>query len=98
ARSGCWRRRLDRLPPAVRRATSRLSTCGCEPLVSADHEEPTLALSRIEIARPAEEVFSNVTDPSRFVTWQANTLSGGIDEDHPPRVGSRCITTHKNCD
>jgi len=52
-------------------------------------------VSTIEIARHPEEVFSYVTDPSRFVTWQENILNGSMDGDHRPRVGSRCITTRR---
>ena len=52
-------------------------------------------VSTIDIARPPDEVFAYATDPSRFVTWQANILSGDMDGDYPPRVGSRCFTTRR---
>ncbi len=31
-------------------------------------------VSHIEIARPPDEVFSYVTDPSRFTEWQADVV------------------------
>ena len=52
-------------------------------------------VSTIEIARPPAKVFAYVTDPSRFGTWQENIVSGRMDGDHPPRVGSRCMTTRR---
>jgi uncharacterized protein YndB with AHSA1/START domain len=29
-----------------------------------------------EVARPPQEVFAYVTDPTRFVEWQQNVVSG----------------------
>jgi uncharacterized protein YndB with AHSA1/START domain len=52
-------------------------------------------VSIIEIARPPEEVFSYVTDPSRFVNWQDNIVSGRMDGDHPRHVGAKCITIRR---
>jgi uncharacterized protein YndB with AHSA1/START domain len=52
-------------------------------------------VSTIEIARPPAEVFSYVTDPTRFAEWQANVVSGGIEGEGLPRVGSRCSTTRR---
>jgi len=52
-------------------------------------------VSTIEIARPPDEVFSYVTDPSRFVTWQEHIVSGRMGGEHPPRVGATCITTRR---
>jgi uncharacterized protein YndB with AHSA1/START domain len=52
-------------------------------------------VSTIDIARSPDEVFSYVTDPSRFVAWQDNILNGQIEGNHPPRVGSKCITTRR---
>lgn len=48
----------------------------------------------IEIARPAEDVFAYVTDPSRFPEWQQGVVSGRLDTA-TPRVGSRCTTVRK---
>jgi uncharacterized protein YndB with AHSA1/START domain len=55
----------------------------------------SLVVSAIEIARPPDEVYSYVTDPSRFVTWQDNIVSGQMDGDQPPGVGAKCITTRR---
>jgi hypothetical protein len=39
-------------------------------------------------ARPSEEVFSYVTDPTRFAEWQANVLDG-LGGGQPPSATSR---------
>lgn len=49
----------------------------------------------IDIARPADEVFSYVTDPSRFAEWQAGVVSGHTAGDGPPAVGTRCTMTRR---
>ena len=49
----------------------------------------------IEIARPPGEVFSYVTDPSRFGEWQQGVVSGHIEADGPPGAGSRCVMTRR---
>jgi uncharacterized protein YndB with AHSA1/START domain len=54
-----------------------------------------MIVSEIEIARPPEEVFSYVTDPSRFAEWQEGVVGGGMEGDHSPVVGSKCTTTRK---
>jgi uncharacterized protein YndB with AHSA1/START domain len=36
-------------------------------------------VSSIEIARPQEEVFSYVTDPSTFAEWQAGVEDGSME-------------------
>lgn len=51
-------------------------------------------ISTIEVARPAEEVFSYVTDPSRMSEWQQGVRDGHL-EGAPVHVGSRCHTTRK---
>ena len=33
----------------------------------------------IEIARPPNEVYSYVTDPSRFTEWQEDAVGGSIE-------------------
>jgi uncharacterized protein YndB with AHSA1/START domain len=48
----------------------------------------------IEIARPPEEVFPYVIDPSTFVEWQDGVRRGTMNES-PTRVGSRCTTVRK---
>jgi uncharacterized protein YndB with AHSA1/START domain len=49
----------------------------------------------IEIARPPDEVFSYVTDPSRFAEWQEDAVRGGREGGGPPGVGSRFTTTRR---
>jgi uncharacterized protein YndB with AHSA1/START domain len=48
----------------------------------------TPIVSSIEIARPQEDVFSYVTDPSRFAEWQAGVVGGSMEAGKPPSVGS----------
>jgi uncharacterized protein YndB with AHSA1/START domain len=48
----------------------------------------------IDVARPQEEVFSYVTDPSRFAEWQHGVVSGRIDGG-AIGVGSKCTTTRR---
>ena len=52
-------------------------------------------VSSIEIARPQEEVFSYVTDPSRFAEWQAGVVGGSMEGGKSPSVGSKCTTTRR---
>lgn len=52
-------------------------------------------VSTIEIARPPDEVFSYVTDPSHFAEWQHDIVSVRMAEGHPPNVGSRFTTTRR---
>ena len=52
-------------------------------------------VTTIEIARPPDEVFAYVTDPSRFVEWQQGVVSGRIEGEGSTRVGSRCVTTRR---
>ena len=43
-------------------------------------------MSDVEVARPLDEVFGNVTDPSRFGEWQSGVVSGHIEPEGPPMV------------
>jgi uncharacterized protein YndB with AHSA1/START domain len=52
-------------------------------------------VSSIEIARPPEEVFSYVTDPSRLAEWQESVVSAHVEGGGPPVVGSKAITTRR---
>jgi len=52
-------------------------------------------VSSIEIARPPEEVFPYVTDPSRLDEWQESVVSAQLEGGGPPAVGSRAITTRR---
>lgn len=47
-----------------------------------------------EIARPAEEVFAYVVDPTTMPEWQQGCVSGHIDSD-TTRVGSKCTTLRR---
>ena len=51
-------------------------------------------VSTIEVARPPEDVFPYVIDPSRFVEWQQGVTAGQMDST-PVHVGSICTTTRK---
>jgi uncharacterized protein YndB with AHSA1/START domain len=51
-------------------------------------------VSSIEIARPQDEVFAYVTDPSTFADWQAGVVGGAI-EGGSASVGSKCMTTRR---
>ena len=55
---------------------------------------PPIVLT-IEIARPPDEVFSYVTDPSRFSEWQEDAARGRVEGGGPPGVGSRFTTTRR---
>ena len=55
---------------------------------------PPIVLT-IEIARPPDEVFSYVTDPSRFSEWQEDAARGSLEGGGPPGVGSRFTTTRR---
>ncbi|HEV8205431.1 MAG TPA: SRPBCC family protein [Actinophytocola sp.] len=52
-------------------------------------------VSTIEIGRPPAEVFSYVTDPSRFAEWQHDVVAVRIEEGRPPGVGTRFTTTRR---
>jgi uncharacterized protein YndB with AHSA1/START domain len=51
-------------------------------------------IARTEIARPADEVFAYVTDPSTMPEWQQGVVSGHMDAP-TTRVGSQCTTIRK---
>jgi uncharacterized protein YndB with AHSA1/START domain len=51
--------------------------------------------ARIEVDRPAEEVFAYATDPSRFFEWQTGVVSGHMESAGTPQVGDRCVTTRR---
>jgi hypothetical protein len=48
-----------------------------------------------EVARPPEEAFGYVTDPTRFGEWQRNVVSGHMDGTGPHGVGARCVTRRR---
>ena len=52
-------------------------------------------MSEVDVARPPDEVFRYVTDPSRFGEWQSGIISAHIEGDDPPALGSLCIMTRR---
>jgi uncharacterized protein YndB with AHSA1/START domain len=48
----------------------------------------------IDVARPPEQVFAYVTDPSTMHEWQQGCVSGHMDAP-TTRVGSKCTTVRK---
>jgi uncharacterized protein YndB with AHSA1/START domain len=52
-------------------------------------------VTSIEIARPQNDVFAYVTDPSRFAEWQAGVVGGSTEGGTSPSVGSKCTTTRR---
>ena len=55
----------------------------------------TPIVSTIDITRTPDEVFSYVTDPSRFAEWQADVVAAHLEEEGPPTVGSRIVQTRR---
>ena len=51
--------------------------------------------SHIEIARPPEDVFSYVTDPSRFSEWQDDVVSASVESGPAGAVGTRFTTVRQ---
>ena len=49
----------------------------------------------IEIDRPPDEVFSYITDPTRFAEWQYDVERVRMEGDGLPGVGSRFTTTRR---
>ena len=52
-------------------------------------------VSSFEIARPPDEVYSYVTDPSRFPEWQHDVVRVRIQGVRPPGVGTTFTTTRR---
>jgi uncharacterized protein YndB with AHSA1/START domain len=52
-------------------------------------------VSTIDVARPPEEVFAYVTDPTRFAEWQRDVVRVHPDRPGTPDVGSRFSTTRR---
>ena len=44
-------------------------------------------VSSIDIARPPDDVFAYVCDPSRFAEWQRDVVRVRFEGDDPPGVG-----------
>jgi uncharacterized protein YndB with AHSA1/START domain len=52
-------------------------------------------VTRTEIARSPEEVYSYMTDPTHLPEWQESVVSARSEGDAPVAVGSRTITTRR---
>jgi uncharacterized protein YndB with AHSA1/START domain len=52
-------------------------------------------VSSIEVARPPDEVFAYVTDPSRFGEWQHDVVAVRHEAGRPGQVGSRFVTSRR---
>jgi uncharacterized protein YndB with AHSA1/START domain len=52
-----------------------------------------------EVERPAADVFTYATDPTRFREWQKGVVGGHMegpaDEAGSPAAGSKCVTTRR---
>ena len=51
--------------------------------------------SSIEIARPPEEVFASLVDPTRFAEWQRDVVRVDVEGGRPPGLGARFTTTRR---
>ena len=52
-------------------------------------------VSSIELARPPDEVYAYVTDPSRFGEWQRDVVAVRVEGPGAGGVGSRFTTTRR---
>jgi uncharacterized protein YndB with AHSA1/START domain len=52
-------------------------------------------VSFVEIARPPDEVFAYVTDPSRFAEWQRDVVDVRVEGGRPPGLGDRFATIRR---
>jgi uncharacterized protein YndB with AHSA1/START domain len=52
-------------------------------------------VTTIDIARPQQEVFSYVTDPTTFAEWQAGVVGGSMEGGKTPSIGSKCTTKRR---
>jgi len=52
-------------------------------------------VSSFEVDRPPDEVYSYMTDPSRFPEWQGDVVRVRIQGGRPPGVGTRFTTTRR---
>src|SRR5918994_1675241 len=66
-----------------------------DPGVTQEGGAMAAIVSSIEIARPPEEVFSYVTDPSRLTEWQGRVGSARPEGAGPPTVGSQAVTIRR---
>jgi uncharacterized protein YndB with AHSA1/START domain len=52
-------------------------------------------VSSVEIARPPEEVFRYLTDPSRLPEWQESAVDARLEGGGPVTTGSRFVVTRR---
>jgi uncharacterized protein YndB with AHSA1/START domain len=52
-------------------------------------------VSSVEIARPPEEVFSFLSDPSRFQEWNESLVRARVEGEGPIAVGSKVEQTRR---
>ena len=50
---------------------------------------------RIDIDRPPDEVFSYLSDPTRFAEWQRDVVDVRLEGDRPLGLGARFATTRR---
>jgi uncharacterized protein YndB with AHSA1/START domain len=55
----------------------------------------TALTTTIEIARPQQEVFAYVTDPTRFTEWQGDVVRVDVEDGYRPAVGARFTTVRR---
>jgi uncharacterized protein YndB with AHSA1/START domain len=54
-----------------------------------------LIMAEADVARPPEEVFWYVIDPSHFGDWQDGVVSAHIEGNVPQAVGAKCVMTRR---
>jgi uncharacterized protein YndB with AHSA1/START domain len=52
-------------------------------------------VATVAVDRPAAEVFTYATDPTRFAEWQSGVVEAHMDQTGPPQVGAKCVTTRR---
>jgi uncharacterized protein YndB with AHSA1/START domain len=58
-------------------------------------EQMAPIVSSFDIARPPEEVYRYMTDPSRVPEWQESALDARVEGAGPATVGSRVVMTRR---
>jgi uncharacterized protein YndB with AHSA1/START domain len=52
-------------------------------------------VSKVDISRPPADVYSYVTDPTRFPEWQDDVVSVRMEKGEPTQVGTRFVTVRR---
>jgi hypothetical protein len=52
-------------------------------------------ITTTEVAKPATQVFTYATDPTRFHEWQEGVVDGHLDKPGPPQPGAKCLTIRR---